>query len=373
MASFSAEDTETALENVEIVRKVIKRKFLALHIALDERESELVHELDQVRSDITGALGQWKKSMEDVQHTITHASLEIRDNSWAAKLDKEAKEELEILKSSKPKFRIEFSLSNEFEETISSVGNVYAEEFNARNKKLKKMCSAPTPKLRVEDRCELSHLKIEERCEFPNIILSESPEKESQLFRYRADLMAPVDPREKPLYYPSEQIIRPHTYMVKSLSCADLMTDVDRKDKLSCPQAKAFDDSCIKEEDIMDERNRFLTFQGKKNKSKEARKFTLSRKRTKTGVNIGATFKLSEVKIKKYLAHEVSLISRWNEKEVRGILRAIIPGESRVPIVGVELETNDGNSDGMYLGVQYFKTEKYKAYFLKADKVKVNI
>ena len=384
---------ENSLSTVDVLRSDIRDKFKYLHIALDERESELMYRLDEVTGVIANALKQWNSSINDVEHTISHANSDIRDNKWGSKLLKEAREELNILEKSKPSFEVDFKLNDGIKEVIANLGEVNIKQTNKQ----------------TDLRNELGPYSSGDDFQFESPILRDQFEEK---FEFNHEPMRDNIKRKGNVEIgtnfpevPFKQTAQPNMNvtkhkLVRSISCVQL-SEVQPKQELNLEpkyyRARAFDDSCISNQVNVQPNFRKTDFVKSKEisivtrKRSKTKRDTLensfhsklseklgffsrssSKKRTKTVHS--ATYKLSELKIHTFLAHRVTLTSRWNKKkEVHGTLRCVVSRDTKIPIVGIQLDTNDGTSNGYFGGIQYFKTENHRAYFLPADEVLITL
>ena len=373
---------ESYITELQTMKTTIHNKFESLHISIDERESELLFELEGIRGTIESAIRQWEQKVKDVKHTISHANTDIRDNRWSYKLLEEANEELSLLEISKPSFDVEFKLDEAIKDVLSSLGEINMERINRRTR------------IFVEsDQTEVTG--PENKFDRP-----------TTLERFKEGFLCSIYPEEKceprnEFEFERKKVpIRVHPKLNKSVSCMEMSTMEVLKPEIRTKNTlRAFDDSCIVTNEII--QNRFTTgkqqqqeiqqqqqqwkhiivnHRERKQTNKKSPKKGFGMKRflhkpipkRRSNTIYGATYKLSELKIHKCLAKRVSLHSRWDKtKEVIGTLRCVVTGNEKIPIVGIELQTADGTSNGSYKGIQYFKTERFKAYFLPADQVNI--
>ena len=381
MACLKSEMKESYITELQTMKTTIHNKFESLHISLDERESELLFELEGIRGTIESAIRQWEQKIKDVKHTKSHANTDIRDNKWSYKLLEEANEELSSLEISKPSFDVEFKLDEAIKDVFSSLGEISMERINRRTR------------IFVEsDQTEVTG--PENKFDRP-----------TTLEKFTEGFLCPIYPEEKcePInefeFERKKVPVRVHPKLKKSVSCLEMSTMEVLKPEMQAKNTlRAFDDSCIVTNEII--QNRFTTVKQQQQQESQQQEWkyltvnyrerkhtnnkspkkgsgmksflTRSFSKRRSNTIYGATYNLSELKIHKCLAKRVSLYSRWDKtKEVIGILRCVVTGSEKIPIVGIELQTADGTSNGLHKGIQYFKTEKYKAYFLPADQVNI--
>ena len=371
---------DTSLVKVEFLRTEIQNTFQSLHISLDERESDLMYRIDEIRGTIVTALKQWNGRIEDVEHTIAHANTEIRDNTWGFKLLKEAREELNILEKAKPNFKVDFKMFEGINDVIANLGEVNIKQTNKQ--------------VNMRTELETNSLEKDEVGVFEFRNLQDSNENKFDLSEETfGNNIERKDKFEFETKTPIVPIVRNITgtkyKLVRSVSCAEL-TSVKPKLESNLNPQRAFDDSCItnREDNLqtnfqkaefvkqekknieMKKRTKTKRENPKRNKLSEKLSFFSDSFKTRTKIVNLATYKLSELKMHKYLTHRVTLTSRWNKnKQVHGILKCVVSRGVKTPIVGIQLDTNDGTSNGYYGGIQYFKTENHKAYFLPANEV----
>ena len=380
---------ENSLSTVDVLRSDIRDKFKYLHIALDERESELMYRLDEVTGIIANALKQWNSSINDVEHTISHANSDIRDNKWGFKLLKEAREELDILEKSKPSFEVDFKMNDGIKEVIANLGEVNIKQTNKQTD-LRNELGPYSSGDDFQFECPILRDQFEEKFEF-----NHQPMR-TNIKRKRIVKIGTNFPE-----VPFKQTAQPNMNvtklkLVRSISCVQL-SEVQTEQGLKLEpryRARAFDDSCISNKVTVQPNFRKTDFVKSKEISIVARKISKTKRdalensfhnkklgffprrflKKKTKAVHSATYKLSELKIHTFLTHRVTLTSRWNKKkEVHGTLRCVVSRDTKVPIVGIQLDTNDGTSNGYFGGIQYFKTENHRAYFLPADEVLITI
>ena len=376
---------DSSLCEVESLRGHIRDTFQCLHISLDERESELMYKLDEIRGTMVTALTQWNGRIEDVKHTISHANTEIRDNTWGFKLLKEAREELNILENAKPEFKIDFELPNGIEEALTNLGELSIKQ-TSKQTSLRDQLETNSPDNSPDFR--------EEGGVFECPILNDPYQERFVECKkeFRTETNIPIVPIERVITMTGTK-----SKLFKSISCTELSIIQPKQEQNLVPPmtSKAFDDSCISNRLNTEPNFRKEDFPKPKERSKtmEIRKRFKSKKENsthkKTSDKISffprtfkarnktvasATYKLSELNIHKYLTHRVALTSRWDKtREVYGTLRCVVSRVGRIPVVGIQLDSNDGTCNGFYGGIQYFKTGKFMAYFLPADEVLITL
>ena len=397
MACSKSELKDSYLTELQSIKTTIHNKFESLHISLDERESDLLFELEGIRGTIESALKQWDKKVQDVKHTQTHANTEIQDNKWSYKLLGEANEELSFLERSKPCFDVEFKLNGAIKDVFSSLGEISMERTNRRRTRVflrSDQTAVTAPDDKFDQPTALENFTQGNLCQiFP---VEECRAKNEFEFERK------------------EKFVRNLPKLKKCVSCLEMSTiHVLTPEIQSKHVLRAFDDSCIVKESIIQQPYmiakqqqqqqqqqqhqqhqqqqqqqqqdwKYLTVNYREKKSKDSnaintrkgsgikKLFMKSFKKGRSSTIQGASYNLSEMKIHKCLAKQVSLYSRWDRtKEVTGTLRCVVTGDEKVPIVGIELGTADGTSNGYYKGIQYFKTDRFKAYFLPADQVNI--
>ncbi|KAI6646307.1 hypothetical protein LOD99_9259 [Oopsacas minuta] len=372
---------ETNLSKVDTIKTTIQQEFQYLHVTLDERESEILYELDEIRSNIISKMKQWEKSIEDVNHTISHAKKEIRDNSWGFKLIKEAREELKLLEISKPIFDVECAFDYSINESISKYGELTMKQIKKIEREMQ-FDTFDTKNSFGIDKTDPEEIYGEFLCSISPEIYREKSEAKNLL---EIVGRAPVFPgqTEIPPKQPDEKIYN----LSRSISCIELNAAVS-KPEIGIKYFKALDDSFIttkpknmKTFTLSNKHQETPVLEYRKEKRikrslRASTKGLFSRsfpKKQRLNTLQGASYKLSELKVHKQLTKRVTVTSRWDKsKEVSGILRCVVTG-GKIPIVGIELDTPDGTSNGYHNGIQYFKTGKFKAYFLYADLVRIVI
>ena len=366
---------ENSLSTVDVLRSEIRDKFKYLHIALDERESELMYRLDEVTGIIANALKQWNSSINNVEHTISHANSDIRDNKWGSKLLKEAREELDILEKSKPSFEVDFKLNDGIKEVIANLGEVNIKQTNKQTEIYSKY---------KPDR----NIKMGWATTYQSSTLQNQFKDRLNIKKIESETNVPIVPIEKVSFLKSAKTYK----LPRSNSCGDLIVKQNKNEILNNKYPnRSFDDSCITKgmkiqkleitTEIVKPKG-FVWIRGSRNdpnrnvnkpQNYKREKISLFKKEKEKSIHIPcATYKLSELRIQNYLADRVTVTSRKNkEKQINGTLRCVVNEGVKIPIVGIELDTKDGESDGKFGDIRYFKTKPNKAYFLTADKVRI--
>ena len=229
MACFKAEKKESYSTELQTIKTTIHNKFKNLHISLDERESDLLFELEGIRGTIESAIKQWERKIEDVKHTKSHANTEIRDNKWSHKLLAEANEELSLLETSKPCFEVEFKLEETIEDVFSSLGEITMEKTNRKRTKL----------FIKSDPMELTGDDERFQQPTPSDILTEP-------------YFCPIITEEKCEFERKKLSVGQYPKLKNSVSCLEMSNmDVLKPEMQAKNTMRAFDDSCIVRDRIL--------------------------------------------------------------------------------------------------------------------------
>ena len=382
---------DLALKRIKSLRTEIRDKFQTLHIALDERESELMYRLDENRGTIITAWKQWESRVKDATHTIAHGYTGLGTNKWSSQLETDAREDLLFLEKNKPAFQIGLSLMNGFEEKIANFAKINMKQTNKQTNMRPEIESIPTYDRNIFDIMQKG--------------VSECPILQSDYLsdyytsrRLIGDEIKGVKGfkhGKKPSSDTYNEMTLPNK-MNRSVSLSELNTMKYNKGTKTLPKGNktAFDDSYIKKDKIVKPIPKpfelsetievapkvlmprgFVWNRGaRKNPNRNANNREKCFSVCVPPSYSSATYKLTEVTIGNYLAERVTVNLRTKkDKQVKGTLRCIVNTNSKVPIVGVELDTKDGECDGCFGNTRYFKTKANKACFTSADCVCITI
>ena len=368
------EKQDSGLSEVESLRTEIRDKFQSLRHALLRRENYLNCKLDEIESTIETALKQWNGSVTDAKHTLENTFPGKQKNTWRSKLGRDVIKELTFLEENKPNFEVSFQLSEGIEEVIAKVGTLNMKQTTKQ----------------VYERPEIESLHISDQNLFEMMHTGKVPNehmKEQMCLSRKLIGEAVTGKYEciKPLTEILDEAAVP-VEAKKSVSITDKPGTLGDSyvviQRIMKPIQEAEIAELTKQDEVLKipDKSRtggFMWRKGhRKNQNRIAHK--LQRARTLSVYSDDrstsfseATYKLKEVKICNYLAERVTVDLR--KHKVSGTLRCIVDESAKVPIVGIELDTEDGDCDGYFGTTRYFKTKPNKACFVSADCVCITI